>query len=212
MPRLSSSPWIRGAPTTSWPCSYDASNHGFLCRYGRQLQNGGAQASKWRSTWISILRRSSSSHRAGKDNLPAMNDEHSRIRILKQRWDEEDASREKQEERTKQIFLEDEAKQTFAPIEDYLTRLGKVLGAAGASVEIDTAWQHLADQKLRRVAKISSSEPTKQLPLDFTIQGVSIFYRDKSYRFASGTGVLIQVITADVEQFLTPRRNQRAGS
>ena len=141
-----------------------------------------------------------------------MNDEHSRIRTLKQRWDEENASREKQEERTKQIFLEDEAKQTFAPIEDYLTRLGKVLAAAGASVEIDTTWQHLADQKLRRVAKISSSEPTKQLPLDFTIQGVSIFYRDKSYRFASGTGALIQVITADVEQFLTPRRNQGAGS
>jgi hypothetical protein len=82
-----------------------------------------------------------------------------------------------------------------------------VLGAAGASVEIDTTWQHLADQKLRRVAKISSSDPTKQLSIDFIIQGVSIFYRDKSYRFASGTGALIQAITADVEQFLTPRRN-----
>jgi hypothetical protein len=146
-----------------------------------------------------------------RDNLLAMNDEHSRIRTLKQQWDEEDAIREKQEERAKQIFLEEEANLTFSPIVDYLTRLGKVLSAAGASVEIDTMWGHLADQKLRRVAKVTSSTPRQQLTLDFTIQGVSIFYRDKPYRFASGTRALIQAITADVEQFLTPRRNP-AGS
>jgi hypothetical protein len=64
-----------------------------------------------------------------KGKLLAMNDEHSRIRTLKQRWDEDDAARDKQEERAQQIFLEKEANQTFAPIEDYLTRLGKVLSA-----------------------------------------------------------------------------------
>ena len=63
-----------------------------------------------------------------------MNDEHSRIRTLKQRWDDEDAARDKQEERAQQIFLEEEANQIFAPIEDYFTRLSKVL-SAGASVE-----------------------------------------------------------------------------
>jgi hypothetical protein len=70
-----------------------------------------------------------------------MNDEHSHIRTLKQRWDEEDAARDKQEERAQQIFLEEEANQTFAPIENYFTRLSKVLSAVGASVEIDTTWQ-----------------------------------------------------------------------
>jgi hypothetical protein len=147
-------------------------------------------------------------HTFGKDKLLAMYDEHSRIRTLKQQWDEDDAIREKQEERAKQIFLEEEANLTFAPIEDYLTRLGEVLSAAGGVVELDTTWEHLADQKLRRVAKVTSSNPRQHLPLDLTIQGVSIFYRDKPYRFASGTGALIQAITADVEQFLTPRRSQ----
>src|SRR5260370_25520457 len=106
-----------------------------------------------------------------------MNDEHSRIRTLKQQWDEEDAIREKQEEGAKEIFLEEEANLTFAPVEDYLTRLGKVLSAAGGAVEVETTWKHLADRKLRRVAKVTTSNPRQQLPLDFTIQGVSIFYR-----------------------------------
>jgi hypothetical protein len=141
-----------------------------------------------------------------------MNDEHSGIRTLRQRWEKEDAARDKQEERAQQIFLEKEATLTFAPIEDYLTRLGKVLSAAGASVEIDAAWQHFADKKLRRVAKVMSSNPRQQLPLDFTIQGVSIFYCDKRYRFAGGAEALIRAITADVERFLTPGRNQGAGS
>jgi hypothetical protein len=47
-----------------------------------------------------------------------MNDEHSRIRTLKQTWDDEDAARDKQEERAQQIFREKEANQTFAAIED----------------------------------------------------------------------------------------------
>jgi hypothetical protein len=141
-----------------------------------------------------------------------MSDEHSRIRALKQQWDDEDAMRVEQEGRAKQIFLEEEANQTFAPIEDYLMRLGKVLSAAGASVEIGTTWEHLGDQRLRRVAKVTSTDPTQQLPLDFTIQAVSIFYRDKHYCFSSGIGALILAITSDVEKFLTPRRSQAAGS
>ena len=136
-----------------------------------------------------------------------MSDEHSPVRSLKQKWDEEDAVHNKQEERAQQIFLEEEANQTFAPIEDYLTRLGKVLNAAGATVEIDTTWQHLGDRRLRRVAKVISPNPTQQLFLDFTIQGVSIFYRNKVYRFTGGIGALIPAITADLEQFLAPHRN-----
>ena len=78
-----------------------------------------------------------------------------------------------------------------------------MLSAAGASVEIDTTWQHLGDRRLRRVANVTSSDPLQQLSLDFTIQGVNIFYRDKIYRFASGIEALIRAITSDVEQFLT---------
>src|SRR5215831_6186456 len=135
-----------------------------------------------------------------------MNDEHSPIRSLKQRWDEEDAARDKQEERAQQIFLEEEANQTFAPIENYFTRLSKVLSAAGASVEIDTTWQHLGDQRLRRVAKVIYSSPLQRLSLDFTIQGVSIFYGNRRYSFPSGIEALIPVITSDVEQFITAKR------
>ena len=135
-----------------------------------------------------------------------MNDEHPHVRTLKQRWDEEDAARDKQEERAQQIFLEEEANQIFAPIEDYFTRLSKVLSAAGVSVEIDTTWQHLGDRRLRRVAKVTSSNLVQQLSLDFTIQGVSIFYRNRQYSFPSGIEALIAVITSDVEQFITAKR------
>jgi hypothetical protein len=60
-----------------------------------------------------------------------MNDEHSPLRALKQKWEEEDAARDTQEERAQQLFLEAEASLTFAPIEDFLTRLAKVLSTAG---------------------------------------------------------------------------------
>jgi hypothetical protein len=135
-----------------------------------------------------------------------MNDEHSHSWFLRQRWDEEDAARDKQEERAQQIFLEEEANQTFAPIENYFTRLSKVLSAAGASVEIDTTWQDLGDRRLRRVAKVDFSNPLQRLSLDFTIQGVSIFYRNRRYSFPSGIEALIPVITSDVEQFITAKR------
>jgi len=140
-----------------------------------------------------------------------MNDEPESTRTLKQRWDEKDAARDKQEERAQQAFLEAEANHTFAPIEDFLRRLSKVLSAAGASVEIDTTWEHLGERRLRRVAKIIFSNPPQELPLDFTINAASIFYRDKVYRLATGTEALIHAITADVERFLAPHRNQVSG-
>ena len=91
-------------------------------------------------------------------------------------------------------------------------RLGKVLSAAGASLEID-AWENLGDQRLRRVAKVTSTKPAPKLVLDLTIQGVSIFYREKPYRFSNEIAALIAAITSDVEQFLTPgRQSQEAGS
>jgi len=51
-----------------------------------------------------------------------MDDRHSPIRALKQKWDEEDAARDKQEEGAQQAFLEAEANHTFAPIEDFLNQ------------------------------------------------------------------------------------------
>ena len=90
-----------------------------------------------------------------------MNDEHSPIRALKQKWDEEDAARDKQEERAQQMLLEEEANQTFAPIEDFLTRLRNVLSATGASVEVDTTWEHLSDRRLHRVARVISFNPPR---------------------------------------------------
>jgi hypothetical protein len=140
-----------------------------------------------------------------------MNDEHSPLRALKQKWEEEEAARDTQEEHAQQLFLEAEASLTFAPIEDFLTRLGKVLSAAGASVEIDTAWDHVSDRRLRRAARIMSSNPPGRLSLDFVIQGMSIFYRDTEYRFTGGIGKLIPAITADVEQFFASHRNQLNG-
>ena len=130
---------------------------------------------------------------------------HALIRSLKQRWDDEDAARDELERRAKEIFLEDQANQIFAPIEHYLTRLDKVLHAVGASVQIDAVWQHLGDRRLGRAAKVTSSDPNRQHSLDFTIQGVSILFRDRSYSFSYGIRSLIRVITREVEQFLTPR-------
>src|SRR6516162_346369 len=135
-----------------------------------------------------------------------MNDEPASTQTLKQRWDENDAARDKQEERAQQAFLEAEANHTFAPIEDFLIRLSKVLNAAGASVEIDTTWEHLGERRLRRVAKVIAPDSLHRLPLDFTISAASIFYRGKVYRLATGIEALIMAITADIERFLTPYR------
>jgi hypothetical protein len=68
---------------------------------------------------------------------PTMSDEHSDIRHLKHRWDEEDAARDERERDAKRVFFEEEANQLFGPIENYLTRLNKVLRGANAVVEVD---------------------------------------------------------------------------
>jgi hypothetical protein len=46
-----------------------------------------------------------------------MSHERSGMRNLKQRWDDEDAVRDQQEQRAKQMFLEEQANKIFAPIE-----------------------------------------------------------------------------------------------
>ena len=127
------------------------------------------------------------------------------VRNLKQRWDDEDAGRDRLEQQTKQLFVEEQASQIFAPIEDYLKRLDKVLSGVHASVKIEANWEHLADQRLRRVVTVTSTEPRKQLPLIFTIDGASILYRDMPYRFSRGIETLVLVITSEVEEFLKPR-------
>jgi hypothetical protein len=134
-----------------------------------------------------------------------MSQEHARIRHLKQQWDDEDAARAELERQAQRSFLEEQANQLFAPIEDFLTRLDKVLRTVGGSVEIDGIWEHLGDGRLRRKAKVTSTEPTQQLSVDFTIQGARIFYRDAFYQFSHGTEALIGTIAREVEQFLKPK-------
>ena len=124
---------------------------------------------------------------------------------LKQRWNDKDAARDKLEQREKQLFLEEQANQIFTPIEDYFMRLDKVLQRVRASAKIEAMWEHIADERLRRVATVTSTAPWQQLRLEFTIQGVSILYRDKPYRLSREIEALVLVITGEVEQFLKPR-------
>jgi hypothetical protein len=140
----------------------------------------------------------------------SMNDEHSRIRHLKRRWDEEDATRDQLERQAKRAFLEQEANELFAPVENHLARLGRVLYTANATVEVDPSWEHLGDRKLRRVANVLFKGSAQHLRLDFTIEGVTIFYRNRPYRFTSGIETLIPVITSDVEQFITAQSQKAA--
>jgi hypothetical protein len=139
-----------------------------------------------------------------------MNDEHSRIRHLKCRWDEEDAARDERERRAKRAFLEQEANELFAPVENHLTRLGRVLHSANAVVEVNPTWEHVGEQKLRRAARVIFGRAAEFLPLYFTIERVTIFYRDRHYRFTSGIEALIPVITSDVEQFITAQSRAAA--
>ena len=126
------------------------------------------------------------------------------IRSLKQRWIEKDAARDKLEARAKELFLEEQANEIFAPIEECLTRLDNVLRRFGGAVEIDHTWEHLGNQRLRRVAKVRSTQSDQQLSLDFNIHGARIFHRDKSYQFSRDTEALIRVIAGEVKQFLKP--------
>ena len=61
-----------------------------------------------------------------------MGDEHSPIRDLKHRWDEEDKTRDELERQARRAFLKQEANELFAPLENYLTRLDKVIHEANA--------------------------------------------------------------------------------
>jgi hypothetical protein len=131
-----------------------------------------------------------------------MSHDGSGIRRLLHRWDEEDATRDAKEARAKRAFLEQEANQLFAPLEDYLTKLDRVLQAANASVEVQPTWEHLGERKLRRTAKVILRETAQHLPLDLTIEGVTIFYRNRPYRFTRAVEALIPLITSDVEQFI----------
>src|SRR4029450_514590 len=99
---------------------------------------------------------------------------HSLIRSFKQRWDDEDAARDELERRAKEIFLEEQANQVFAPIEHYLTRLDKVVHDVGASVEISPVWEHLGDQRLGRAAKVTPTDPNRQHSVYFPIHAGSI--------------------------------------
>jgi hypothetical protein len=132
-----------------------------------------------------------------------MGHEHSHIRWLQHRWNEEDAEHYEVERRAKQMFLEREATEIFTPIQNHLTRLDKVLRATGAAVEIDANWEHVDDLKLRRLANVRSNKSGQELALELTIHGATIFYREKPYRFLRGIEALIPVITSEVEQFLT---------
>ena len=125
---------------------------------------------------------------------------HARIRHLKHQWDEEDAARDELELEARRKFLEQEAGEIFTSMGTYFMRLARALRATGASLEIDEHWEHLLDHKLRRRTKVIS--PVQQLHINITVQGTSIFYRDKSYRIPRGIEALIPIITSDVEQFL----------
>ena len=141
-----------------------------------------------------------------------MNNERLHINYLKRRWAQEEAVRDKLEERARRMFLEQEANQLFLPIENYLTRLSEVLSAVGGSVQVDVNWEHLGDQKLRRLAKVRFSELGQQLALDFTIEGASIFYCDKRYPFLGGMKALLAVLTSDLEPFFTSQPTQAVES
>jgi hypothetical protein len=132
-----------------------------------------------------------------------MGEEHSGICDLKHRWDEEDKTRDELERHSQRAFLEQEANGLFAPLENYLTRLDKVLHQANAAVEIDPTCEHLDERKLRRTAKVILRETAQHLPLDLTIEGVTIFYRNRPYRFTRAIEELIPLLNSDIEQFIT---------
>jgi hypothetical protein len=125
------------------------------------------------------------------------------IHNLKQKWDNEDAARDKLSDDSLKIFREEQASQIFAPIEDYFTRLDQVLHAVGASMVIDPKWEHLPDQRLRRVANVTFGE--HRLSLDFIIQGVNIYFRNTTYRLSRGIEALLPTVTDEVERFFKTR-------
>jgi hypothetical protein len=128
-----------------------------------------------------------------------------RSRVLKQRWDEKDAARDKLEQRAKELSLEEQANEIFSPVQEHLTNLDNVLRGFSASVDINSQWEHLGEQRLRRLATVRSTEFEQQLSLAFNVHGVRIFYRDKSYQFSRDIEALKRVIAGEIEKFLKPR-------
>jgi hypothetical protein len=72
--------------------------------------------------------------------------DHSGSRNIKRRWNEEYGARDKLEQRAKELSLEEQANEIFAPIQEYLIRLDNVLRGFGASVEINTQWDTLVSK------------------------------------------------------------------
>jgi hypothetical protein len=125
------------------------------------------------------------------------------IHPLKKRWDESDTARDKVEAQAKELFLEEQADEVFIPVAECLNRLDNVLRRFGAALEVERTWEHVGDQRLRRVAKVRSTQ-SDQLSLDFKIHGVKIFYRDRSYQFSRESEALIRAIVGEVQRFLKP--------
>ena len=98
----------------------------------------------------------------------AMSNKHDKsdpsIRNLKQSWDDKDATREKLEQREKQLFLEDQANQIFAPIEDYFTRLDKVLHRVRASAKIEAMWE-CAFRRCRSAVPADPDQSFRSIPI-----------------------------------------------
>ena len=101
-------------------------------------------------------------------------------------------------------LLEEQAKQVFQPIKEYLMRMNQAVHTVGATVEIDPRWELLGEQKLRRTARVASTKLSRPLPLDFTIQGPLILLGNNAYEYPHQIDALKHEIRRQVEQFLMP--------
>ena len=99
-------------------------------------------------------------------------------------------------------LLEEQAKQVFQPIKEYLMRMNQALHTVGATVEIDPRWEPLGDQKLRRTARVASTKLSRPLPLDFKLQGALISLGNETYQYPHQIEALKQDIQRQVERFL----------
>ena len=107
-------------------------------------------------------------------------------------------------EKQQRDLLEEQARQVFQPIKEYLIRMNQAVHTVGATVEIDPIWEPLGDQKLRRTARVTSTKLSRLLPLDFTLQGALILLGNKTYQYPHQIEALKHEIRHQVEQFLMP--------
>ena len=107
-------------------------------------------------------------------------------------------------EKQSDLLVEEQAKQIFQPIKEYLMRMNQALHTVGAIVEIDPRWEPLGDQKLRRTARVTSTKLSRPLPLDFTLQGGLISLGNETYQYPHQIEALKHEIRRQVEQFLMP--------